>query len=258
MQKNELRVLDLFCGAGGSSFGAKNAGCKIVAGIDIWSPAVLTYRANFSRAKAIQDDIRQLSPAHLRSQIGEIDLLLASPECTHHSVARGAKEQSEESKMTAFQVIRFAREFRPKWLIIENVIQMQSWSKHSDLLKELWELDYFVKESRLNSQDFGVPQSRKRLYLLCSRSGLVEPPESFQEKLKPASSIIDTSGNYKFKPLYVPERAQATLERAERAIAALGTKSPFLIVYYGTDGSGGWQSLDTPLRTVTTLDHLPM
>lgn len=245
----------MFCGAGGSSFGAQNAGCQIIAGIDVWTPAVLTYGSNFSRAKAIQNDIRQISPDQLKSQIGEIDLLLASPECTHHSVARGAKKQSEESKMTAFQVTRFAKEFRPKWIIIENVIQMQSWSKHSNLLKELWDLDYYVKESKLNAQDFGVPQSRRRLYMLCSRQGAVEPPEIFQVKPKPASSIIDTTSGYKFSPLYTSQRAKATIERAERAITALGTKASFLIVYYGTDGSGGWQSLEAPLRTITTLDR---
>lgn len=47
----------------------------------------------------------------------------------------------------------------------------------------------------------------------------------------------------------------ATLERAERAIAALGEHQPFLLVYYGSDGAGGWQRLSAPLRTITTLDR---
>jgi DNA (cytosine-5)-methyltransferase 1 len=47
----------------------------------------------------------------------------------------------------------------------------------------------------------------------------------------------------------------ATLERADKAIAELGAGVPFLIVYYGSDGSGGWQTLDRPLRTLTTLDR---
>jgi DNA (cytosine-5)-methyltransferase 1 len=55
--------------------------------------------------------------------------------------------------------------------------------------------------------------------------------------------------------LYSPKRAVATIQRAERAISSLGTKEPFLIVYYGTDGSGGWQPIDRPLRTVTTIDR---
>ena len=55
--------------------------------------------------------------------------------------------------------------------------------------------------------------------------------------------------------MYSPGRAQATLERAERGRLALGDKTDFLIVYYGSDGAGGWQSLDRPLRTITTLDR---
>ncbi len=52
--------------------------------------------------------------------------------------------------------------------------------------------------------------------------------------------------------------AKATLERADRAIAALGSNQPFLIVYYGSDHAGGWQPLDVPLRTITTLDRFAL
>lgn len=50
-------------------------------------------------------------------------------------------------------------------------------------------------------------------------------------------------------------RAKAPLERAQRGIDALGPGKPFLLVYYGSDGSGGWQPLSRPLRTLTTLDR---
>ena len=50
-------------------------------------------------------------------------------------------------------------------------------------------------------------------------------------------------------------RAKATIQRAERAIDELGADTPFIMVYYGTDGAGGYQTVDRPLRTVTTLDR---
>ena len=50
-------------------------------------------------------------------------------------------------------------------------------------------------------------------------------------------------------------RAKATIERAERAITALGVRKAFLLVYYGSDAAGGWQRLTAPLRTLTTLDR---
>jgi DNA (cytosine-5)-methyltransferase 1 len=54
---------------------------------------------------------------------------------------------------------------------------------------------------------------------------------------------------------YNGRRAASTIERVERGIAELGSKKDFLIVYYGSDRAGGWQRLDRPLRTLTTLDR---
>lgn len=82
---------------------------------------------------------------------------------------------------------------------------------------------------------------------------VVEPIEHVERK--PASSILDTSGRYSLSPLRKPGRAEATVARADRAIEALGVQERFLIVYYGSDGSGGWQRIDKPLRTITTLDR---
>ena len=74
----------------------------------------------------------------------------------------------------------------------------------------------------------------------------------------PASDIIDWNGGWKTSPLYTPQRAANTLERAERAIEELGHGKDFIIVYYGSDYAGGWQSLDAPLRTITTLDRFAL
>jgi DNA (cytosine-5)-methyltransferase 1 len=252
-----LRAIDLFCGAGGSSYGARNADVEIVAGFDVWKPAIKTYGLNFPQAKAVEADIRELSPQQLKSQIGEIDLILASPECTNHSKAKGAVERSEESRETAFEVIRFAEAFKPKWMVLENVVEMQSWDRHAELLDKLWKLDYFVKEVKLNAKDFGVPQSRERLFILCSLTGEATKPTSSQQSDTPVQEIIDTSNRYKLSPLKKKGRAEKTIEAAERAIAALGNDTPFLLVYYGSarKGNGGWQRIDEPLRTITTLDR---
>jgi len=203
----------------------------------------------------INEDINKVSPKRLHELVGDIDLILASPECTNHSCAKGAGVRCENSRMTAFQVIRFTREFMPKWVVIENVIQMRSWDRHLELVNKLQKLGYYLREQVLNAQDFGVPQSRKRLFLLCSQIGEIGSVEKRQRELKPACSVINMNGNYNYNPLFSSKRAVATIQRAERAINSLGTEEPFLIVYYGTDGSGGWQSINRPLRTVTTIDR---
>jgi DNA (cytosine-5)-methyltransferase 1 len=255
MKNNELKTIDLFCGAGGSSYGARNAGAKIVAGFDMWHTAAIAYQTNFPEAKVFEGDLRKLQPTEIKEKIGDIDLILASPECTNHSVAKGAKERCEESKRTAFQVTRYAEVFRPNWIVIENVVEMESWSEHPKLLEELWTLDYFVKEVHLNAADFGVPQSRKRLFLLCTKVKEVEVPKG-NKVINAASTIIDWSNKYPFTPLFKKGRAENTLIRAENAIAALGKKEPFIMVYYGT--GEGWQSIEDPLRTITTLDRFAL
>ena len=251
----KIRTLDLFHGAGGSSIGARMAGVKIVAAIDNWNIASMAYSSNLPETRVISEDIKKVSPKRLHEIIGDIDLILASPECTNHSCAKGAGVRCENSRMTAFQVIRFTREFMPKWVVIENVIQVRLWDRHRELVDRLQKLGYCVREEILNAQDFGVPQSRRRLFLLCSRTGKTFCVKKRKSELKPACSVIDLNGNYGYTSLYSPKRAVATIQRAERAISSLGTKEPFLIVYYGTDGSGGWQPIDRPLRTVTTIDR---
>ncbi|NPC49883.1 DNA cytosine methyltransferase [Corallococcus sp. AB032C] len=253
-----LRTIDLFCGAGGSSWGAQAAGCEIVAGFDMNEGARSAYSSNFPHAKLFGDRLENLDPASLQSQLGAIDLLLASPECTNHSPAKGKAPRSETSRDTAFQVVRFAETFTPRWIVIENVVNMLNWHRYSEFKSRLVELGYNTKEYKINAADFGVAQTRKRLFVICDRAN--SPPEITPALVlqKSARDIIEWDSKFPFTPLHRPQRAKRTIERAERAQAILGTSTPYLMVYYGTDGSGGWQSLDKPLRTITTLDRFAL
>lgn len=250
-----LRTIDLFCGAGGSSWGAAAAGAHIVAGFDKWEQAGRVYSDNFPEAQFHLDDLREVDPKTLKSQLGVVDLILASPECTNHSPAKGAAPRCEESRRSAFHVVRFAEVFGPRWIVIENVVNMKRWSRYGDLLADLRDLGYNFREQVLNAADFLVPQSRRRLFIVCDRE--VPPPEvtAVRQVHKNARSVVNLNGLYSFSPLRTAQRAKPTLERAERAISELGRDQDFLIVYYGSDKAGGWQTLDRPLRTITTLDR---
>jgi DNA (cytosine-5)-methyltransferase 1 len=257
MKSEEIRTLDLFCGAGGSSFGAQRVrGVKIVAGIDSWPPAVQTFAANFPNARVYPEDITQLCPKQIKAEIGPIDLILASPECTSHSNAKGGAKRSDASRQTAFEVVRFARELLPTWIVVENVVDMRDWSKYGELLKQLRSLNYLVQDGVLNARHFGVPQSRERLFILCSRVGGPTLPGIPGTPERAASTIL-AENTYSFTPLRKRTRAAATISKADHAIKNLGRQQPFLIVYYGSgkNCSGGWQTLDEPLRTITTVDR---
>lgn len=245
----------MFCGAGGASLGAREAGVRIVGGVDLWGPAVESFKLNFPEAHVFEQDLRILTPEQVLEKTGPIDLLISSPECTHHTCARGAKPRSKESKDTAFQVIRYAEAMKPRWITLENVVHMKPWDRYDELKKELFRIGYNVHEQIIDSSHFGVPQRRRRLFMIAD---LLEQPQQL-EILTPHSKtvwdILAPEGAYKMSPLRIPRRAKDTLARADRAIAALGPNQPFLIVYYGTDGAGGWQRMSEPLRTITTVDR---
>lgn len=258
-----IRAFDLFCGAGGSSCGARQAGVRIVGGADLWETAADTFASNFPGAKVYRKKIEVLSPTTVRKEVGPVELLLASPECTNHSVAKGNAPRNEQSRRTAFQVIRFAKAWKPRWVVVENVVSMQRWDAYDEWLCSLHRLGYHTSELKLNAEDFGVPQSRRRLFVVADRSREPMLPIARAEKAVPVQNILyhghTINGyNYNMRPLFGAGRATSTLERAERAIKAIGAKQPFLIVYYGSDAAGGWQTLDRPLRTITTLDRFAL
>ena len=248
--------LDMFCGAGGSSLGASQAGGTLVGAIDGWGAATEVLRSNHPEA---HDRIftRLLTATSRPSTFmpREVDLLLASPECTNHSPAKGSAPRCETSRSTASYVLNYVSALNPRWIVIENVVQMRSWSGYERLLDRLWYRGYHISEQILDAADFGVPQNRRRLFLICGRDGEpanVQPTVSIH---RPATDAVQVDSAWRSTPLFNGRRAEATLARHRRAVERFGPRKPYLRVYYGSDGSGGAQSLTRPLRTLTTLDR---
>ena len=228
----------------------------MVAGADMCATATATYAANFPDAHVVTSRLEDIDIDSFKERVGEIDIVLASPECRNHTCAKGSAPRDESSRATAMRVIDYARALGSRWLVLENVIYMRPWSRYGELKDRLRGLGYHLEERTLDASDFGVAQKRKRLFLVGDREG---PPKLALRKRpgrrKSVRSILDSPGMWKTRPLFKSNRAEATLERANRAFDALDKRAGFLLVYYGSDGSGGWQPLNRPLRTITTVDR---
>lgn len=193
---NGLTVTDLFCGAGGSSSGLRDAGYRVVIAANHWDQAIASHQINHPETDHSNADISQVTPAYFP----RTDILWASPECTNHSVAKGVKRQRAEdaalfevdgtqplpdeaanrSRATMWDVPRFAEHHRYRAIIIENVVDAAKWVPFPAWLLTMELLGYEHEQVWLNSmhaQAFGLPapQSRDRMYIVFWRKGERKP-----------------------------------------------------------------------------------
>ena len=154
--------VDLFCGGGLGARGAVRAGGVPLLGLDAWDVATRTYKANFPTADIITDYIENVDIDKLGRRYRP-DVLLTSPECTSHSIARGAKPALESSRETAIGILPWVQSMKPRWVIVENVNRMRQWDRHDELVETVKDLGYTVSDLFLNSADFGSAQARKQI-----------------------------------------------------------------------------------------------
>src|SRR5262245_22970439 len=188
-----MRGIDLFSGGGCGSAGARQAGITMVAAVDAWATAASTYEDNFPSAQVVAQRLTDRSGPGIFGSIGKVDILIASPECTHHSVARGNKPRDEESRRSGWYVMKFINELAPRWIVLENVTPMRHWEGFDDLVTAL-RRSYHLLIEPLDAADFGVPQNRRRLFVVGDRVKPPTLPRSMSPSARCASSILAPAG----------------------------------------------------------------
>jgi DNA (cytosine-5)-methyltransferase 1 len=176
-----ITVTDLFCGAGGSSLGAEAAGMQLVMAANHWQTAIEVHQAHFPDAGHDCADISQADPRRYPTT----DVLLASPECTNHSQARGVSRKrqdptfwdapdpaAERSRATMWDVPRFAEQIKYSAIVVENVVEATKWVGWRAWCIAMEDLGYSRTILSHNSMHHGVPQSRDRIYVVFTRKGL--------------------------------------------------------------------------------------
>lgn len=176
------KAIDLFCGCGGTTQGLKDAGFRVIAGVETEPLAIKTFRKNHHRVKVWPHDIRCIEPEQLLDHHGlsqgELDLLAGCPPCQAFSSLRrlnGKKRVFDKTgKDLVFEYLRFVEGLLPKVLLLENVPRLVRDYRFSDFRKRIRELGYEGVPQIFNSAHFGLPQRRRRMIYIASRIGEIE------------------------------------------------------------------------------------
>lgn len=236
-------VADLFCGAGGSSTGARRAlatlGLRMqLVAVNHWPTAVATHALNHPDARHLCVDVYKTQPLEAVPG-GRLDLLMASPTCTYFSRARGGKPVSHEQRfgrMTPTQVIRWVTDLDVRCLLVENVPEFRDWGPldrktqkpikakrgvyFRAWVRKLERLGYRVEWRILTAADYGDATTRSRFFLLARKDGLPlcwpEPTHNRDgsgglKRWRPAREVIDWS--ITGRSIFDRQLSRKTLER---------------------------------------------
>lgn len=268
--------IDLFAGGGGASEGIETAtGEPVAVAINHDPHAIQVHSDNHPRTIHLCESIHDVDPAATVANLcrGPLDLLWASPSCTHFSRARGSVPVSKQLRGHGWMIPRWAARTDPRLIIAENVAEWRTWgpvrrgfpvaSRAGDywrmMLDHLRRLGYQVDDRVLCAADYGAPTTRRRLFLVARRDGAPVWPElthgpGLALPYRTAADCIDwsdlgTSIFERSRPL-----ADATCRRIATGIArfVLGGR-PFIIeIDNRSNGTRAVRSSADPLSTVTT------
>ena len=163
----KLKVADIFCGAGGLSYGfANNRNFELVFANDIDNDAINSYQQNHKTISVFNSDIANLQEQSLKN-FSQIDILLGGPPCQSYSTL--GKRQMDSRANLFKEYLRILKIISPQMFIFENVrglVSMQNGSLFPYICSEFKKLGYFINYKIINSAEFGVPQIRERIIVV--------------------------------------------------------------------------------------------
>lgn len=182
MESAHPTALDLFCGCGGISAGLRDAGFRVLAGIDVEPRYLATFERNFPTARQLKVDLSSISPQRLMELLGvapgELTLVAGGPPCQGFSknVPRRRRVMDDPNNLLIRTYLEYCVALEPRMVLMENVAEMRNGfsSRFSEEIQTtLEDAGYAVTHATLNAADFGVPQRRRRAFFMASRSGRV-------------------------------------------------------------------------------------
>lgn len=171
--ENQITVFDLFCGAGGLSEGFRQAGFKIIAGIDNDNDALTTFSNNFLEASAVSSDLSR-SFCYRELLIQNVDVVIGGPPCQGFSVA-GKRLGNDPRNVLYRAFIGLISSLNPSAVVVENVptiLSLQQGEMAKAIVRDFGSLGYHTEVFTLTAADYGVPQNRRRTFFVGLKNGL--------------------------------------------------------------------------------------
>ena len=192
---NQYNAIDLFCGAGGLSYGFECAGFNILLGIDSDQKALEVFERNHKGAKSICGDITNINYSDIREKIGnkKIDIIIGGPPCQGMSLS-GPREFDDPRNKLYLSYIRLVDEIRPRAFVIENVpglVSLFGGQIKDSIIQKFKDLGYNIQYRILCAADYGVPQNRKRVIFVGMKEGDFEYPDILSEKVTCSMALSD-------------------------------------------------------------------
>lgn len=195
-----IKFIDLFCGLGGFRLALESYGATCVFSLDIDKHVCTTYEKNFGECP--EGDITKIDA----KDIPKHDILCAGFPCQAFSIS-GKQRGFEDTRGTLFfDVVRIAEHHKPKLLLLENVKNLK---KHDNgrtfkiIKSTLIDLGYNVYDHVINACDFGVPQARERIYIVCIRNDVQKNPFKFPQPLYKTLSMENVLIENVEEPKYI-------------------------------------------------------
>jgi DNA (cytosine-5)-methyltransferase 1 len=183
MSKRRFSAVDLFCGVGGFSLGVEAAGFGIVLAVDSDPVNSRAYAVDFPDTAVLTADVRDLTGGEMLASIGAtkggLDLVIAGPPCQGFSVI-GKKNATDARNELILEVARLVRELQPAYFVVENVpgiLSARAACYRKRFMSAVAEGGYSVvlPIATLDASNYGVPQRRRRTFILGYRRGLPAP-----------------------------------------------------------------------------------
>ena len=190
---NHLQLIDLFSGCGGLSEGAHEAGIATAVAVEQRAAAARTFSRNFPSAVVFNSPIEAVDPTSFAVS-GDI-IIAGGPPCQGFSSSNQRKRQYGASRNYLFrEMIRFVDALNPEAFVFENVYGIIEGAKRQildELLVQLRRRFAFVEWRILSANEYGIPQRRRRVFVVAKRRGRVSWPHPTQAQLTVRDAIAD-------------------------------------------------------------------